>query len=557
MIHHNQQHKNPKTDSAIANARPMQPIWKIAKKLKISKKDLYLYGDYKAKIVQPFSQESSHQSSGKLILVTGTNPTKAGEGKTTTTIGIADALSTLGEKSIICLREPSLGPYFGIKGGATGGGYAQVVPMDEINMHFTGDFHAITSAHNLLSAILDNHLYWGNELKIDTNKIVWKRVMDMNDRALREITISLDSAESTMRRTTGFDITAASEIMAIFCLANDWDDLHERLGNIIVAYTTANKPVHAKDLHAHNAMTLLLKDAFRPNLVQTLEGTPALIHGGPFANIAHGCNSVIATKTALKLSDYVITEAGFGADLGAEKFFDIKCRKANLTPHATVIVTTIRALKMHGGCLEDELKKENICALHRGFSNLAQHVENVRRFGIPTVVALNFFSSDTQDEIDALQTLCKSIQIKMFVCDHWAQGSAGCIDLAKEIRMITHNHDNSFTPLYPDSMALQDKVRVIAQTLYGAKDIQMDQKIQQEFLNLQSNGYGLYPVCIAKTPFSFSVDPKKIGAPKEHILRINGVRLANGAQFVVVLCGNTMTMPGLSKNPFAVHMKYK
>lgn len=551
------QYKQQKTDSEIAHAYRMQHIQAIAAKLKIPEKDLYLYGHYKAKVLQSFVQKISSDLKGKLILVTGTNPTKAGEGKTTTTIGIGDALSKLGKQSAICLREPSLGPCFGIKGGATGGGHAQVVPMEEINMHFTGDFHAITTAHNLLSAMLDNHLHWGNELKIHPKKIVWRRVLDMNDRALREITIGLGSSANGITREDGFDITVASEIMAIFCLATDLDDLHQKLGEILVAYTTDNQPIYAKDLNAHDAMTLLLKDAFQPNLVQTLEGTPAFVHGGPFANIAHGCSSVIATKTALHLADYVITEAGFGADLGAEKFFDIKCRKANLTPDAAVIVTTIRALKMHGGASEAQLKEENIDALRSGFSNLAQHVSNVQSFGVPTVVALNLFSSDTQEEIKILHELCMSLHVKLFVCHHWAQGGDGCLNIAKELIALTTKEKQNFRLLYDDSIPLWEKIGTIAKKIYGAAAVEADKKIHDELHRFERQGYGSYPICMAKTPFSFSTDPKKIGAPKNHTIHITGLRLANGAQFIVVLCGDVMTMPGLPKIPAAVHMKYK
>jgi formate--tetrahydrofolate ligase len=549
------QHLKPKSDIEIAQACTMKRVGEIATKLNIPNEHLLQYGHYKAKISLDYVETLKNNKNGKLILVAGINPTKAGEGKTTTTVGLGDGLTHIGKKAAICLREPSLGPCFGVKGGAAGGGFAQVVPMEDINLHFTGDFHAIGSAHNLLSAMIDNHMHWGNELKIDPRRIAWRRVMDMNDRSLRDVAIGLGGYSNGVTRESGFDITVASEVMAIFCLANDLKDLQNRLGNIIIGYTSDMKPIHARDLKAEGSMTALLKDAIQPNLVQTLEGTPAFIHGGPFANIAHGCNSVIATKTALKLADYVVTEAGFGADLGAEKFFDIKCRKSGLVPDCAVIVGTIRALKMHGGVALDDLKKENLEGLKKGFENIARHVENTRKFGVPVVVAINRFSSDTVAERDLLRQLCGEIQVEAIDCDHWAQGSAGSEELARAVVRTIDEHPSKFQFLYEDSVPLWDKVRTIAQSLYGAQGIMADKKVRDDIHRLQDNGYGHYPVCIAKTPLSFSTDPKLLGAPSNHVMPIREVRLSSGAEFIVVICGDVMTMPGLPREPSATRIK--
>ncbi|MCB1859533.1 MAG: formate--tetrahydrofolate ligase [Gammaproteobacteria bacterium] len=544
------QHTNPKEDIQIAREFQMRPIKEIAAKLGIEEQDLLPHGHYKAKVSLDYIESLRSRPNGKLILVAGISPTRAGEGKTTTTVGLGDALTRIGKKTSICLREPSLGPCFGIKGGAAGGGYAQVVPMEDINLHFTGDFHAISAAHNLLSAMLDNHIYWGNELGIDARRITWRRVVDMNDRALREITNSLGDVINGFPRTDGFDITVASEVMAIFCLARDLDDLQERLGNIIVGHTREQKPIFARDLNAQGAMTALLKDAIQPNMVQTLEGTPAFVHGGPFANIAHGCNSVLATTTALKLSDYVVTEAGFGADLGAEKFFNIKMRKAGLTPDAAVVVGTIRALKMHGGCPLGELKNENLAALKKGFKNIARHISNVQKFGVPVVVAINRFSADTDAEIELLQTKCAEIGVRAIMCDHWAMGSAGTEELAQEVVAMIDRQPAEFRYLYEDGMPLWDKVWTVATELYGADDIIADQKVRDQFAKLQG-AFGTLPVCIAKTPMSFSTDPDLLGAPTGHVVPIREVRLSAGAGFVVVICGTIMTMPGLPRVPTA------
>lgn len=551
------QHTQPKDDIDIARDATMQPIKKIAAKLNIQEQDLLPHGHYKAKISLDYIKSLNDRPNGKLILVAGISPTKAGEGKTTTTVGLGDALNRIGKNTSICLREPSLGPCFGIKGGAAGGGYAQVVPMEDINLHFTGDFHAIGAAHNLLAAMVDNHIYWGNALGIDARRITWRRVVDMNDRALREITNGLGGVVNGFPRIDGFDITVASEVMAIFCLATDLDDLQQRLSNIIVGYTREQKPVFARDLNAQGAMTALLKDAIQPNLVQTLEGTPAFVHGGPFANIAHGCNSVLATSTALKLSDYVVTEAGFGADLGAEKFFNIKMRKSGLTPSAAVVVGTIRALKMHGGCALDELEYENLDALKNGFDNIARHVNNVKQFGVPTIVGINRFSADTQAEINLLKHLCSNIGVTAVMCDHWAMGGEGAVELANELVQMIEQQTSAFNYLYNDEMPLWEKVRTIATKLYGASDIIADQKVRDQFAKLQQT-FGQLPVCIAKTPMSFSTDPDLRGAPRNHVVPIREVRLSAGAGFVVVICGNIMTMPGLPRTPTAekIHVNH-
>ena len=488
---------------------------------------------------------------GKLILVTAMTPTPAGEGKTTTTVGLGDGLNRIGKKAMICLREPSLGPCFGIKGGAAGGGYAQVVPMEDINLHFTGDFHAITSAHNLLSAMIDNHVYWGNDLGIDSRRVAWGRVVDMNDRALRDVVVSLGGVTNGFARQTGFDITVASEVMAIFCIAEDLEDLERRLGKIVVGHTRDRKPIHAQDLSADGAMAVLLKDAIQPNLVQTLENNPALIHGGPFANIAHGCNSVIATKTALKMADYVVTEAGFGADLGAEKFFDIKCRKAGLSPDAAVIVATVRALKMHGGVARDDLGDENVDAVKAGLENLGRHIRNVGQFGVPAVVAVNRFTSDSDAEVVAVRSFCDQFGVQAFECTHWADGGAGAEDLAKAVAELADSGASQFRPLYDDSMTLWEKARTVARSIYGADDIIADKRVRDQFTAFQNAGAGGYPVCMAKTQYSFSTDPNLKGAPTNHVVPIREIRLSNGAEFLVVICGDLMTMPGLPRVPAA------
>ncbi len=540
-------------DIEIARRYKLKPIEEVAAKLGLERDDLIHYGPYKAKLPLEVVRGLSGRPDAKLVLVTAITPTPAGEGKSTTTVGLGDALNRLGKKAIICLREPSLGPCFGIKGGATGGGHSQVVPMEDINLHFTGDFHAITTANNLLAALIDNHVYWGNELDIDVRRINWRRVMDMNDRALRSIVSSLGGASNGFPREDGFDITVASEVMAIFCLSKDLDDLQKRLGNIIFARSRGGrKPLQARSLQADGAMTALLKDAFMPNLVQTMEGNPAFVHGGPFANIAHGCNSVMATTTALKLGDYVVTEAGFGADLGAEKFFDIKCRKAGLSPAAAVIVATVRALKMHGGVALENLAREDLKALAAGFTNLARHVENVGKFGVPAVVAINRFSSDTGAEHDLIRQKCAELGVKAYICSHWADGGKGAEDLAKAVVQLAEaNGQPKLKLLYPDDMPLWDKVRTIAQSLYGAQGIIADKKVREQFKDYQDSGYGHYPVCIAKTQYSFSTDPALKGAPSNHVVPVRELRLAGGAEFLVVICGEIMTMPGLPRIPAA------
>ena len=552
MSDHISQHVNPKSDIEIAREASLSPIAEIAKaKLGLDSDCLIPYGHDKAKVSLDAIDSVANHSNGKLILVTAITPTPAGEGKTTTTIGLADGLQQIGKQSAICLREPSLGPCFGMKGGAAGGGYAQVVPMEDINLHFTGDFHAIGASNNLLASMIDNHIYWGNQLGIDTRRVTWRRVVDINDRGLRRITTGIGGVANGFPREDSFDITVASEVMAVLCLANDLTDLEQRIGRIIVGETTSRTPVNATDLKAYGAMTALLKDAFLPNLVQSLEGTPALVHGGPFANIAHGCNSVVATRAALKLSDYVVTEAGFGADLGAEKFFNIKCRQTNLVPDCAVLVATVRALKMHGGVQRDNLKVENILALKKGCANLARHAENLQKFGVPIVVALNRFSTDTRTEIDSLRQFCAEIDVNVIDCDHWAVGSAGTVDLAEAVVALSHRQDSKFELLYPDDMALWDKARTVAQQIYGARGIIADQRVRESFSELQESGHGHLPVCIAKTQYSFSTDPNLKGAPSNHVVPIREVRLAAGAGFVIVVCGDIMTMPGLPRHPAA------
>ena len=539
------------SDIEIAREATMQPISEIAEKLNIPPEHLYNYGPTKAKISYEFIKSLEGKPEGKLILVTAITPTPAGEGKTTTTVGLGDALNKIGKNATICIREPSLGPCFGMKGGAAGGGYAQVVPMEDINLHFTGDFHAIGVTHNLLSALIDNHIYWGNQLEFDTRRVTWRRVVDMNDRALRSIVTSLGGVSNGFPRESGFDITVASEIMAIFCLAKDLEDLEERIGRIVVGYTRKRKPIHASDLKAQGPMTVLLKDALQPNLVQTLENNPAFIHGGPFANIAHGCNSVISTRTALKLADYVVTEAGFGADLGAEKFFDIKCRLAGLSPSASVIVATIRALKMHGGVKKDDLGSENVKAVTDGCENLRRHIQNVKSFGVPVVVAVNRFSADTDAEVAAISSGVDGLGVEVIDCTHWADGSKGTEKLAEHVAKMADGCTSQFTPLYDDAMPLWDKVKTVATKLYGADDIIADKKIRDQFDELQNTGYGHLPVCMAKTQYSFSTDPELKGAPSGHVVPVREVRLSAGAGFVVVVCGEIMTMPGLPSVPAA------
>lgn len=540
-----------KSDIEIARAASMLPIGDVAEKLGIPASALARYGDDKAKLKADYIAGLKDRPDGKLILVTAVNPTPAGEGKTTTTVGLGDALNRIGKKAAICIREPSLGPCFGMKGGAAGGGFAQVVPMEDINLHFTGDFHAITSAHNLLSAMIDNHIYWGNALEIDQRRVVWKRVLDMNDRALREIVSSLGGVANGFPSEAGFDITVASEIMAILCLANDLEDLQERLGNIIIAYRRDRTPVTCRDIKADGAMTVLLKTAMQPNLVQTLENNPAFIHGGPFANIAHGCNSVIATKSALKLADYVVTEAGFGADLGAEKFFDIKCRKAGLAPEAVVIVATIRALKMNGGVGKDALGEENVEALKKGCANLGRHIENVRKFGVPAIVAINHFSSDTDAEVEALRAYVESMGSEAVLCRHWADGSAGTEALATRLVEMMDGGVAQFAPLYRDELGLFEKIETVAKLIYRADEVLADKKIRDQLRQWEEAGFGHLPVCMAKTQYSFSTDPNLRGAPSNHSVPVREVRLSAGAGFIVVICGQIMTMPGLPRVPSA------
>ena len=542
----------PLSDIEIAQKTKMLRVTKIAEKLGIPEEHLVPYGHYKAKVSLDFVDSLANKKNGKLILVTAITPTPAGEGKTTTTVGLGDALNQSGKKAIICLREPSLGPVFGMKGGAAGGGYAQVVPMEDINLHFTGDFNAIGLANNLLAAVLDNHIHHGNELGIDVRRIAWKRVMDMNDRALRDITVSLGGPGNGYPRQDGFDIVVASEIMAIFCLATSLKDLKTRLGNIVVGYTRDQKPVRAKDLKVHGAMTVLLKDALAPNLVQTLENNPAFIHGGPFANIAHGCNSVIATQTALKLADYVVTEAGFGADLGAEKFIDIKCRKSGLRPHAVVIVATVRALKYHGGVDLKEVNKENLAALEKGITNLERHVNNVRNhYGLPCVVSINRFNFDTPAEIELLKKKMAHHEAPVILATHWADGGKGAAEVARAVVDLIDKVPSDFKFVYEDTLPLWDKIGAIATKIYGAGEVTADAKVRGQIRKLQEDGYGHYPVCVAKTQYSFSTDPKLRAAPSGHVINVREVRLAAGAEFVVMVCGDVMTMPGLPKVPSA------
>ncbi len=538
-----------KSDIEIARAAKKKPIQEIGAKIGIPTEHLLPYGHDKAKVSAEFIKSVKGNKDGKLILVTAINPTPAGEGKTTTTVGLGDGLNRIGKKAIVCIREASLGPNFGVKGGAAGGGLAQVVPMEDMNLHFTGDFHAITTAHNLLSALIDNHIYWGNELGIDTRRVAWRRVMDMNDRALREIICSLGGVANGYPREAGFDITVASEVMAILCLATDLKDLEKRLGDIIVAYRRDKSPVYARDLKADGAMAVLLKDAMQPNLVQTLENNPAFVHGGPFANIAHGCNSVVATTTALKLADYVVTEAGFGADLGAEKFFDIKCRKAGLKPSAAVIVATVRAMKMNGGVKKEDLGKENIEAVKKGCLNLGRHIENVKQFGVPAVVAINHFTTDTEAEIQAMKDFVKAQGAEAILCKHWAQGSAGIEDLAKKVVEIAESGASQFSPLYPDEMPLFEKVNTIVKRIYRGDSAIADKSIRDQLHAWEQAGYGNLPVCMAKTQYSFSTDPNLRGAPTGHTVPVREVRLSAGAGFVVIICGEVMTMPGLPKAP--------
>ena len=539
------------SDIEIARNATVKPISEIGQKLDIPNNAMIPFGHDKAKISLDWLDQQPLRDNAKLILVTAINPTPAGEGKTTTSVGLGDGINRIGKNSITCLREPSLGPCFGMKGGAAGGGYAQVVPMEDINLHFTGDFHAITSAHNLLSAMIDNHIYWGNELNIDTRRIVWRRVLDMNDRALRQNTVSLGGIANGFPRESGFDITVASEIMAILCLAGDLDDLQSRLGDIIIGYRRDKSTVFCRDIKADGAMTVLLKGAIQPNLVQTLESNPAFIHGGPFANIAHGCNSVIATKAALKLADYVVTEAGFGADLGAEKFFDIKCRKAGLSPSCVVLVATVRALKMNGGIGKDELGVENLEAIQQGSVNLLRHLENLAKFGVPSIVAINHFVTDTPAEIELVKNIVQRVGVEAVECRHWADGSKGTEELAHKVVDICDNGQANFTPLYPDSMPLIEKINKVATEIYRADEIVADKKILNQLAEWEEAGYGNLPVCMAKTQYSFSADPSLRGAPTGHSLPIREVRLSAGAGFIVAICGDIMTMPGLPRKPAA------
>jgi formate--tetrahydrofolate ligase len=546
-----------KSDIEIARAAKMKPINNVLSKLSVpDEHEAFMpMGRFIAKInleyISKLKEKNSH-----LILVTAITPTPAGEGKTTTSVGLSDGLNKIGKRSIVCLREPSLGPSFGMKGGAAGGGYAQVVPMERINLHFTGDFHAITSAHNLLSALIDNHIYWGNKLNIDVRRIVWRRVVDLNDRALRSINVNLGGVANGFPREDGFDITVASEVMAIFCLSNDLKDLEEKIGNITVAYTRDKKPIYAKDLNAHGPMTVLLKDAIRPNITQTLENNPAIIHGGPFANIAHGCNSIIATKTGLKLSDYVVTEAGFGADLGAEKFLNIKCRKADIKPNCVVLVATIRALKMHGGVKKDDLKKENLEALKKGLPNLERHIQNIRKFGLEVTVAINHFTTDTNKEIKIIEEYCSKLSVKASLCMHWAKGGEGTKDLANNVvEICNRSKKNDFKFLYSEKDALWKKIETIAKEIYGASEVVADTKIRDQLKKMEEDGFGKFPICVAKTQYSFSTDPSLKGAPSGHVLPIREVRLSSGAEFIVVICGAIMTMPGLPRVPAADSIK--
>ena len=547
-----------KSDIEIARKAKMLSIGKVLSKIKVPDKSSAFspMGRHIAKINFEHIEKLKKKKDGHLILVTAITPTPAGEGKTTTSVGLNDGLNKIGKKSIVCLREPSLGPSFGMKGGAAGGGYAQVVPMEQINLHFTGDFHAITSAHNLLSALIDNHIYWGNKLNIDTKNIVWKRVMDMNDRALRFININTDGVAKDFARKDGFDITVASEVMAIFCLAKNLEDLEKKIGNITVAYNNNGDPIYAKDLKAQGPMTVLLKEAIRPNVVQSLENNPAIIHGGPFANIAHGCNSIIATKTALKLSEFVVTEAGFGADLGAEKFLNIKCRKANLKPSCVVIVATIRALKMHGGVNKEDLKIENVNALKKGLINLERHINNIKKFGLEPIVGINSFVSDTKNEIKTVKVFCHKLKVEVSESTHWSNGALGIKELAQKVAKICKkSNKKKFKFLYKDEQSLWSKIETITKEIYNAKNVSSTEEIKKQLLLYEQNGYRKLPICIAKTQYSFSIDPKLKGAPSDHEIEIREVRLLSGAEFIVVICGSIMTMPGLPKTPAADSIK--
>ena len=545
-----------KTDIEIAREANKKPIQEIGSKLGIPSADLLPFGHDKAKVSDTFIKAQAGKEDGNLILVTAINPTPAGEGKTTTTVGLGDGLNRIGKNAAICIREASLGPNFGMKGGAAGGGYAQVVPMEEMNLHFTGDFHAITSAHSLLSAMIDNHNYWGNECEIDVRRVAWRRVVDMNDRALRQITTSLGGVANGFPRETGFDITVASEVMAILCLADDLKDLEKRLGDIIVAYRRDRSPVYCRDIKAEGAMTVLLAQAMQPNLVQTLENNPAFVHGGPFANIAHGCNSVIATKTALKLADYVVTEAGFGADLGAEKFLNIKCRKAGLSPKAVVIVATVRAMKMNGGVAKADLGEENVDAVKSGCANLGQHIENIAKFGVPAVVAINHFVTDTDAEVAAVKAFVEGVGSEAILCKHWADGGAGTEDLANRVVEIIDEGKAAYKPLYPDDMTLANKIETIAKEIYRADEVQLDKKVTDQLAQWEEAGYGNLPVCMAKTQYSFSTDPTQRGAPRGHSIPVREVRLSAGAGFIVAICGEIMTMPGLPRKPAAENIRF-
>jgi formate--tetrahydrofolate ligase len=545
------------SDIEIARAASKLPIHEIGTKLGIGYEDLVPYGHDKAKISASFLASLKDRPDGRLILVTAINPTPAGEGKTTTTVGLVDGLNRIGRRALVCVREPSLGPCFGIKGGAAGGGHAQVVPMEDINLHFTGDFHAITSAHNLLAAMIDNHIYWGNEEDIDTRRVTWRRVVDMNDRALRQMVGALGGARNGFPRETGFDITVASEVMAILCLASDPADLEMRLGGIVVGYRRDKSPVFARDIKADGAMAVLLKDAMQPNLVQTLENNPALVHGGPFANIAHGCNSVVATKAALKLADYVVTEAGFGADLGAEKFFNIKCRKAGLRPAVAVVVATVRALKMNGGVAKSDLGREDVAAVTRGAINLGRHLENIGKFGVPVIVAINHFTSDTPQEVAALQDYAKGLGVEAILCRHWAEGGAGIEELAQKVAELADSGKADFQPLYADDLPLIDKIEAVARGIYRASSVTVDRAAAEQLAQFEAMGYGALPVCIAKTQYSFSTDPTLLGAPENHTVHVREVRLSAGAGFVVAVTGDIMTMPGLPRAPAAESIRLR
>ena len=545
-----------KTDIEIAREANKKPIQEIGAILGIPSKDLLPFGHDKAKISAEFIAAQAGKEDGKLILVTAINPTPAGEGKTTTTVGLGDALNAIGKKAAVCIREASLGPCFGMKGGAAGGGYAQIIPMEEMNLHFTGDFHAITSAHNLLSAMIDNHIYWGNDLEIDPRRVVWRRVLDMNDRALRDTVTSLGGVTNGFPRQTGFDITVASEVMAILCLADDLADLEKRLGDIIVAYRRDRSPIYCRDIKADGAMTVLLQQAMQPNLVQTLENNPALVHGGPFANIAHGCNSVVATKTALKLADFVVTEAGFGADLGAEKFLNIKCRKGDIQPNCVVLVATIRALKMHGGVKKDDLKKENIEALEKGLPNLERHINNIKKFGLEVTVAINHFITDTNKEVKIIEEYCSKLGVKANLCMHWAKGGEGTKELANHVvELCKKTKKENFKFLYSNDTSLWEKIEIIAKEMYGASEVIADTKIRDQLKKMQEDGFGKLPICVAKTQYSFSTDPNLKGAPTGHVLPIREIRLSSGAEFIIVICGSIMTMPGLPRVPAAHSIK--